>query len=133
MAAGYTQSCGIQQGGVLSCWGAGESAPLVVAGAKPWRAADARGYVTCALQTDNKLYCWGLNSHGQLGTGDAVYTTSPVSSIAASTFNDVSVEGEHVCGVTTLGGVRCWGENQKGALGRSEGLLPMPVFGPTLN
>jgi hypothetical protein len=68
-----------------------------------------------------------------LGTGDTVYTTSPVPSIAASSFNDVSVEGDHVCGVTTLGSIRCWGRNLNAALGRAEGLLPMPVFDPTLN
>ncbi len=28
------------------------------------------GTTTCALLTDDSLYCWGNNSYGQLGLGD---------------------------------------------------------------
>ncbi|HYQ03393.1 MAG TPA: hypothetical protein VER96_32180 [Polyangiaceae bacterium] len=128
--AGYQQSCGIQQGGTLSCWGRGQSSPTVVSGANAWRTGAVDGFNVCAVQSDDKLYCWGLNQYGQLGTGDPVDSTTPVAAVSGSTFASVSVDYSYACGVTSLGTIRCWGKNSDGVLGRSEGLFPMPVVDP---
>jgi alpha-tubulin suppressor-like RCC1 family protein len=32
---------------------------------------------TCALLNDSKVYCWGNNENGQLGTGDLNQRLSP--------------------------------------------------------
>ena len=130
--ADLARSCGIRQGGGLSCWGAGKTTPALVSGLKPCRAAEARDYSQCALQTDGKLYCWGSNVYGQLGIGEISDASSPLPAVASAAFNNISLEDLHACGVTTLGSIRCWGDNFRGALGRAEGFLPTAVFNPTL-
>ena len=45
--------------------------PQAVVGGRAYRAV-AAGYLhSCAIGTDNHIYCWGNNTYGQLGVGSA--------------------------------------------------------------
>jgi alpha-tubulin suppressor-like RCC1 family protein len=77
---------------------------------------------TCAVTADGNVKCWGSNSEGQLGNGEAadLHTAEP---IPANT-NDigeravaVSAGFYHTCALTEMGGVSCWGDNHAGQLG----------------
>lgn len=72
----------------------------------------------CALGEDKKVYCWGSNDKGQLGTGDTDALETP--SAPALGLNDVVqiVAGaQHSCALDEAGKVHCWGGNDKGQLG----------------
>lgn len=63
------------------------------------------------------LYCWGLNTSGQLGLGDLVERNAPTRVPGLSgTVTGVSAGATHTCAVA--GGVTyCWGLNTYGQLG----------------
>jgi alpha-tubulin suppressor-like RCC1 family protein len=80
------------------------------------------GLHSCALLDDGRVRCWGLNTHGQLGLGEAeprdgnsipdgeVSLGGPAVAIASG--NDFS------CALVSDGDeVRCWGHNNLGQLG----------------
>ena len=91
LSAGAAHTCGITTGNATRCWGsdaegqlgsppthncAGPSAagpcspvPQAVAGSYTFTAISAGNHHTCAIATDQRVYCWGLNSNGQLGSG----------------------------------------------------------------
>jgi len=83
----------------------------------------AGSYHTCAVTTSGDVECWGYNSDGQLGNGEAGGNTlnsySPYrAQIAGAT--GVSAGYIHTCARTTAGGVRCWGGNGADQLGNND-------------
>jgi alpha-tubulin suppressor-like RCC1 family protein len=95
----------------------------------------------CKLRSSGTVWCWGLNSHGQLGTGNAP-TTGPTArmvgggSLADSTVARVAAGGDTTCAVDTAGRVSCWGANSAGQLGNddagTDSDVPVPVTGGAL-
>jgi len=73
----------------------------------------------CALSTSFKVFCWGANVFGQLGSGFATPPQSTPGLIASSGLNfaSISAAAQFTCGVTTTNGGFCWGLNQSGQLG----------------
>jgi hypothetical protein len=81
---------------------------------------------------DGTLRCWGLNSHGQIGTDAApvVYEPSVVAGVTAAV--SVSCGGNHTCARLQDGTVRCWGANADGELGNNTNVnssIPVAVAG----
>jgi len=72
---------------------------------------------TCAIQTDNKLYCWGENYAGQLGDNTITMISSPHPVDPDTEYSMVTTGKYHTCGITTLGVLKCWGLNLFGTLG----------------
>ena len=81
--AGQSHSCGLRDDGSLWCWGANDKgqlgvgdtlqrpspAQVLVPGGGQWtQVAPGRDH-TCAIRSDQTLWCWGLNEQGQLGLG----------------------------------------------------------------
>lgn len=75
--------CGIQMNGKLYCWGDNEFGqigdgteeddsltPMQVGESTNWSSLAAGEYHTCAINLDQKLFCWGRNNKGQIGSGD---------------------------------------------------------------
>jgi alpha-tubulin suppressor-like RCC1 family protein len=79
-----------------------------------WTSVSAGGDHSCALTASGKIYCWGSNALGQLGSagGDALrpravdLTSLPTN---ARNFKAVSAGGDHTCALTTQGYAYCWG------------------------
>jgi len=77
---------------------------------------------TCAIASNDQVYCWGLNGSGQLGDGTvATHRTTPVavqlgdrSDLAVK---QISVGGAHTCAIASNDQVYCWGDNSFGELG----------------
>ncbi len=79
----------------------------------PTYLAVATGYFhACALRSDKTLWCWGLNTSGQSGTGltDAWFTR-PASPSGASDWVDVGLGETYSCALTSSGQIFCWGSN----------------------
>lgn len=79
---------------------------------------------SCALQSDGMIYCWGSNSHGQLGnpTQSQSLLAVPVCSdtTCAKRFSgaqQIHAGRFHTCALLSDGEVSCWGLNDHGQLG----------------
>ena len=92
----------------------------------------AGAYHTCGVTTTGAAYCWGDNSHGQLGTGSISTSALPVAVAGGLTFSMLTTGGWHTCGLTTGGAAYCWGANLEGELGdgsTTSSPVPVPVSG----
>jgi len=143
ISAGGGHICGLRDGH-LYCWGRNDAGQVsdVISGdatepfeiAPPMSGATwsivSAGYTdTCAV-ANGRLYCWGANDTGQLGTGDRVDigTPTPVKTeladwiaVESSAYTvsglDYSERWGHTCAISQSAGVYCWGRNNYGELG----------------
>ncbi|GMV14316.1 MAG: hypothetical protein HS104_19300 [Polyangiaceae bacterium] len=99
---------------------------------------------SCRIDAEARLWCWGDNWQGQLGTGTAGHgkqsdertTPTLVSGLAEVARADASAH--HTCAVTRDARLHCWGFNGEGELGQGKvtgleedpaDLLPRSVSG----
>ena len=106
-----------------------------VAGARTdWKAVGAGSYVSCATRTTGRLFCWGFDAYGQVGTGaaDSVDNPSPVQVTGGATTWKAAVMGNgHTCGLRTDGRLFCWGYGFFGQRGDGQSGSNAPQPSPT--
>ena len=143
LAAGESHTCGIGSDAWAYCWGSnGASAGgrrLGIGTNDGWRnvpTAVVRGAIpvgqtithlaggyghSCAVASNNRIYCWGRNTYGELGNGSTTSTNAPVltsyGNIPTSATISKLVTGSTSCALTTAGVLYCWGQNNYGQLG----------------
>lgn len=141
--------CGISQAGIVYCWGNNDSgqvgrpapsiqpfaySPTLAAGPGPrptFASVRTGGFHSCA-DSAGRLTCWGANSAGQLGIGNADSTTVRVAVVFDSAFVAFALGGLHTCALTASGVAFCWGNNAYGQLGDGSTTgrtTPTPVAG----
>jgi len=86
----------------------------------------------CGIREDgHRLYCWGRNNYGQLGTGDQTPRIRPTAVQGLGPVLGVATGGRHSCAIVKAGRtVRCWGKNKHGQLGngtRTDRSAPVAV------
>ena len=69
-----------------------------------------------ATKTDNTLWTWGYNEHGQLGQNSTTYYSSPVQ-VPGTTWGEISGSYAAMMSIKTDGELWVWGRNSYGALG----------------
>lgn len=92
------------------------------------------GRHSCAITSQQKVVCWGLNTVGQLGVppSDIRYQQMEVAGLSGVTQLEVGLN--HTCAVISNGTVKCWGSNEVGQLGNgttSSWSTPVQVSGLT--
>ncbi len=93
-----------------------------------WESISAGYEHTCAMKTDNTVWCWGSNSYGQLGNGTHSNSNTPLQVIGLEDVLGVSTGYDHSCAVKNDGTVWCWGRNDYGQLGNgTDNLSNTPV------
>jgi alpha-tubulin suppressor-like RCC1 family protein len=159
IALAHNHSCALVGNGQVYCWGGNSRGELGVTGVAssnvprlltelPAASALAAGGISsaqavdggpsisaggfsCALTQARTAYCWGSNSHGQLGrTGAGGSMPQPVPGL--TDLVEVVAGGAHACARTAAGAVYCWGANAQGQLGDgslSSRASPAPVAG----
>jgi alpha-tubulin suppressor-like RCC1 family protein len=72
---------------------------------------------TCALLGDKTVWCWGLNTYGQLGNGSTTTSLVAVSTGLSNIAILGQSTGNHTCAVSATNILSCWGANTSGQLG----------------
>jgi alpha-tubulin suppressor-like RCC1 family protein len=143
IAAGDLQTCGIHSTGGLRCWGSvgfgllGNGASARELSATPVASPATSGVTQLATSGDgldghscaviaSKAWCWGSNTHGELGDGSVAGALAPIQATVPGNVTSVSVGYYHSCAVTS-GQVWCWGSNEAGQLGRDPANLPLSL------
>lgn len=69
---------------------------------------------SCALSGAGRVYCWGANEDGQLGTGDRLPRAEPTMVEALPRADRLDVSFGKACATTGGGEVWCWGSGELG-------------------
>jgi Alpha-tubulin suppressor and related RCC1 domain-containing proteins len=94
--------------------------PGVLAGKKIVKIFVAQHH-SCALSDDGKMYCWGINSDGQLGNDTTTNLTPAVpiqvgGALAGKVVTDIGGTFNTSCAIAESK-IYCWGNNSKGTTG----------------
>lgn len=123
-------ACALTSGGNAYCWGldttermgngstpGASRVPYAVSTAFTWKQIDTASGHTCAIKSDDTLYCWGSGGSGRLGTGNASNQSTPTAIDGSNTWIKITTGAMHTCGIRSNGAVYCWGEGANGRLG----------------
>jgi alpha-tubulin suppressor-like RCC1 family protein len=132
IGAGDNHSCGLTTGGAAYCWGtdqsgelgngqAGEfvidSMPVPVSGGLAFTQLGLNGLHSCAMTSNENLYCWGGDVHGELGHGTIGTDSVPRLVSGGLSWRSVRLGFLHTCALTTASVAFCWGLNSQAELG----------------
>jgi hypothetical protein len=134
--SGYA-ACAVDMTGAAWCWGYGGSgllgngttnnslfaAPVATSAGPQLTGVDQISITNdhmCARLTDSSAWCWGSNSNGQIGVGNATqmqYLNPAQVTNLSNTVTSISVGSNTSCASTSDGSAWCWGNNSNGILG----------------
>ncbi|MFZ2188749.1 MAG: ELWxxDGT repeat protein [Candidatus Moraniibacteriota bacterium] len=152
VATGDSHSCALKTDGTVYCWGSNSSGqigdnttsirytPVQVKGVggsgflTGVSSVEAGSFHTCAVKTDNTVFCWGSNGTGQLGDNTTTQRNAPIQVLGVggagnlTSVSRVSAGMAHTCAAKIDGTAYCWGYNLNGRLGdNSTTQRPAPV------
>ena len=150
VVAGNLFTCGINPGITApeaKCWGrttegeigngfnpsSSPSLPTSVnqpfGSATPTLSVGMSWFTSCVVSSSADAWCWGENSHRQLGDPGTTASNSgvPVKVTGGHAFKSIATGQFHTCGVDSAGVVFCWGQNLEGRTGQP----PTSVDDPT--
>jgi cysteine-rich repeat protein len=151
---GYHHTCAVLDDDSLKCWGGnyfgglglednehrgdepgemGDALPVVALGAGRHATQVALGFErTCARLDDGSVKCWGVNSVGELGIGDAddrgddpgeMGDALPAANLGSGRQAiRVGTDGAHSCALLDDASVKCWGYGSLLGLGNLQNL-----------
>ena len=138
-------TCGVTSDDRAYCWGSnfhGELGigsrdqgphprPVAVSGGLRFAEVRAGAFFTCGRTTDGRIFCWGLNSSGEIGTGgDNLRYLRPKEVAGGRRYTQVRVGHNHACAISNAGIPYCWGDNFAAQLGdgtRVDRFAPVPI------
>ncbi len=137
IAAGGSHSCAARAGGDVHCWGRNDFGQLgnTAPGDQPQQQTVPTpvqmplnttfirlalgASASCALDAEDRAWCWGGDFNGILGNGpaNASFTPSPVVMPDDFGFATLSCHSYSCCAAGPAGALWCWGANASGQLG----------------
>jgi alpha-tubulin suppressor-like RCC1 family protein len=138
IAVGRWFTCALETNGGVKCWGSniygalGISNTIVSYSSTPLQIpidtgktarflgahGGSDGSHVCAALNDDSLWCWGMNSYGQLGVATDYVQFTPVRTMPSLTsIVSIVIGGAHTCVQTASATIRCWGWNADNQLG----------------
>lgn len=82
---------------------------------------------TCGLTVNGAAFCWGGNSHGELGTGDYVSHSEPTRAAAGYVLESIVAASGFTCAIAAGGLGYCWGDDSMMELGESQAGKSSPI------
>ena len=133
----FQHGCAIATNDRAYCWGVNwnegrggngttnfsyDSPILVINGSSSgtWKEISTGGDFTCAIATNDKVYCWGSGANGRLGNGGTSNSTVPSTTLngaSPGTYHQVSGGNDFACGLSTNDKAYCWGRGAEGSIG----------------
>ncbi len=142
--AGGNHSCGIAADDKIYCWGGNVSGqlgvgyytpqrqvwPTQIADDNTWKKLDVNDDHSCAIRFDDTLWCWGLNSSGELGTGDYASRNAPTLVSSSELFKEINLGAWSGCATTLDDRILCWGWDIYGLVteGGASSSVPQQMF-----
>ena len=136
--AGHENTCGITDSGKLYCWGNNNngkngigstnteklpSTPVTFNQNTTIEKLSMGLYHSCAIDSDNTVWCWGRAWNGNLGSGDGNADQYAPVQVELPGENDFATEiaaGERfTCALLGNGAISCWGHDGNNQLGDS--------------
>jgi alpha-tubulin suppressor-like RCC1 family protein len=139
VSVGYESSCARKASGSVWCWGdnghgqlglglaldAGVAVPTQVTLGFPAAQLALHFDTVCTLAPDGALWCWGMNSEGQVGTNDPSFPppdhATPQHISTGTQWKQVDTGQGHTCAIQSNSSLWCWGRNSDGQLGQGMG------------
>lgn len=130
VSAGQVHAAALKANGSLWSWGSNTFGQLgnrtTVNSAVPvretgnatnWSAVSAGDSHSVARKSNNTLWAWGGNSHGQLGIGTNLDVPGPLQVGVNTDWTGAAAGSMHTVAMKANGTVWCWGDNTFGQLG----------------
>lgn len=80
-----------------------------------------------AVAADGTIWAWGINEHGQLGSGSFEPVSIPQQVQHTGSFGAVAAGGKHSLAIESDGTVWAWGNNEYGQLGAVTAQVDNPI------
>jgi alpha-tubulin suppressor-like RCC1 family protein len=123
LASGGDHACGSTDKGKVFCWGSNTKGQLGNASATqsqvPFPARFNRKLTivqmvsgfnhSCALTSENEIFCWGDNGAGQIGNGKSGGRQLSPTSLKDTGFVSLAAGGDATCGLRGDHTASCWG------------------------
>lgn len=138
----------LTSGGLLYSWGRNDSGslgvgdilsrstPTLVLGGHLFKnLTEGLNLYTLAVDTAGAAWAWGDNASGNLGVGDVISRSSPVSVLGGHVFSKIVSCNRSTIGLDTNGALWGWGDNSSGQLGVGDLIArssPVAVLGGLL-
>jgi len=135
----FGHACAILRDASLYCWGSNDEGELglgdgasasqpnpveVASGVAFLDVSVGQGH-TCAVALDGALYCWGRNTHRELGLGPmSPEQVRAPSRVDTSLYRSVIAGQSHTCAITREGQLACWGADEDADGDATAGGLP---------
>ncbi len=147
-------SCVIASDDLPYCWGyngygqlgngstTNSNVPVAVStgalAGKKVKAISVGGYTSCAIASDDNVYCWGTGGNGTLGNNSSANSSVPVAvttgspgALAGKTVKSIAVGSNGACVIASDNLPYCWGLNSRKQLGNgtsvTNSLVPVAV------
>jgi alpha-tubulin suppressor-like RCC1 family protein len=130
VAAGNAFTCALDLTGKAYCWGANTygavgngssgnmlTSPTLVSGGAAFTSLAAGAFHVCGITSGGAAYCWGDNSHGQVGDGSTTDRNVPTLVSGSTAFTEIGAGFGHSCALTGADLMYCWGDNSSGQIG----------------
>ena len=119
--------CTLDSEGSVSCWGSSQmssnwtwsiwTSPQRIVGMPKIAKIYTSQSHSCGVSIDDFVYCWGLNSQGEIGDGTSDLASTPKKVSGLSGVTELAIGYQFTCALLSSKKVSCWGNNDLGQLG----------------
>lgn len=138
IGTGFQLTCGTHADGTLWCWGFNgfgavgdggppsdfQSAPVRIGADRVWKRVVTGANGACAMSVEDTLWCWGENSHLQVGSPPQNYAGAPTQVGHDAGWTTAALGYQFTCAIRMDHSLLCWGGSDFGELGA---VVPTPL------